>query len=126
MAVAIISDLHSNTEALDKVLADIQAQGIKEIFCLGDLVGYGPNPAEVVEKAMEWKIVLMGNHDEAVVKEAYGFNPVAKRAVTWSRELLKPGFFAGKGKKERWNFLTKLTLSHKMDGALFVIAANQK
>jgi predicted phosphodiesterase len=120
MAVALISDLHSNTEALDKVLADIQGQGIKDIFCLGDLVGYGPNPAEVVEKAMEWKIVLMGNHDEAVVKEAYGFNPVAKRAVTWSRELLKPGFFAGKGKRDRWNFLTKLMLSHKMDGALFV------
>jgi len=53
--------------------------GIKDIYCLGDLVGYGPDPKFVVEKAMHWKLILMGNHDEAVLKEAYGFNPVAKR-----------------------------------------------
>jgi diadenosine tetraphosphatase ApaH/serine/threonine PP2A family protein phosphatase len=120
MAVALISDIHSNTEAMENVMKDIASQGIKEIYCLGDLVGYGPNPAEIVELCMEFPVVLMGNHDEAVVKEAYGFNPVAKAAVTWTREQLKPGLFSGKSKRDRWKFLQNLTLTHKTDGALFV------
>jgi predicted phosphodiesterase len=120
MAVALISDLHSNQEALTKVLEDIARQGIQEIFCLGDLVGYGADPAFVVEKAMEWRVVLMGNHDEAVLKEAYGFNPVAKAAVSWTRDQLKPGLFSGKAKKERWQFLQNLKLTHQEMDALFV------
>ncbi len=120
MAVALVSDIHSNIEALTAVLADIKSQGIKEILCLGDLVGYGPNPVEIVEEAMNWKAVLMGNHDEAVIKEAYGFNPVAKAAITWSRNLLKPGMFSGAGKRNRWKFLCNLALTHKEEGALFV------
>lgn len=120
MAVALISDIHSNIEALEKVLKDIREQGLAEILCLGDLVGYGPNPAEIVERAMDWKLSLMGNHDEAVVKEAYGFNPVAKAAVAWTREQLKPGLFSGRAKKDRWQFLCNLPLTHREDGLLYV------
>lgn len=120
MAVAIISDIHSNEEALNAVLQDIQSLGIAEIYCLGDLVGYGPAPADVVDRAAEWKIVLMGNHDEAVLKEAYGFNPVAKTAVAWTRDQLKPGLFSSRSKKDRWSFLCNLPLTHKTDQALFV------
>jgi len=120
MSVALISDLHSNQEAMTRVLEDIQGQGIKDIYCLGDLVGYGPDPVFVVDKVMECKVSLMGNHDEAVLKEAYGFNPVAKAAVTWTRNQLRPGILSGKGKKERWNFIQNLKLTHKEDGALFV------
>jgi len=120
MPVALISDLHSNQESLSKVLADIQSQGVKDVYCLGDLVGYGPDPVFVVEKMMEMPVVLMGNHDEAVLKEAYGFNPVAKAAVTWTRDQLRPGILAGKGKKERWKFLQGLKLTHQIDGVLFV------
>jgi diadenosine tetraphosphatase ApaH/serine/threonine PP2A family protein phosphatase len=120
MPVALISDLHSNKESLTQVLQDIAGQGIKDIYCLGDLIGYGPDPKFVVEKAMDWKLILMGNHDEAVLKEAYGFNPVAKAAVTWTRDQLRPGFLAGKTKKEQWKFLETLKLTHQEDGALFV------
>jgi len=120
MAVALISDIHSNTEALTPVLNDIKSQGVTDIVCLGDLVGYGPNPAEIVDHAIGWRIVLMGNHDEAVVKEAYGFNPVAKAAVAWTREQLKPGFFSSRAKKDRWTFLCHLPLTHKEDGILYV------
>ncbi len=120
MPVAIIADLHANLEALEKVTEDIEEQGIKEIICLGDLVGYGPNPAEIVERAMGWPVVLMGNHDEAVVKEAYAFNPVARAAVNWTRHRLTPGFFSGRLKRERWKFLQELRLTHKTDDALFV------
>jgi predicted phosphodiesterase len=120
MAVALISDLHSNLEALTNVLADIKEQGIREVVCLGDLVGYGPNPAEVVDLAMGWKATLMGNHDEAVIKEAYGFNPVARAAVSWTRGQLKPGVLAGKQKRDRWNFLCGLGNTHKENGAVMV------
>ena len=49
MAIALISDIHSNIEALNAVLADIKSQGIKDIYCLGDLVGYGPDPVDIVD-----------------------------------------------------------------------------
>src|SRR5262245_23676220 len=73
--VAVISELHSNKESLSKVLADIESEGINDIFALGDLIGYGPHPRFVVETAINCKLSLMGNHDEAVLKEAYGSNP---------------------------------------------------
>lgn len=120
MAVAIISDLHSNMEALTAVLKDIESQGVRTIYCLGDLVGYGPNPAEVVDEAMKWDAVLMGNHDEAVLKQPYGFNPVARAAVTWTRSQLKPGFFSSSEKKRRWDFLSGLKFGYKFDGVNLV------
>ena len=120
MPVALISDLHSNIEALTEVLADIDKQGIDEIVCLGDLVGYGPNPAEVVDLAMGWKSVLMGNHDEAVIKDAYGFNPVARAAIRWTRTQLKPGVLAARATRDRWGFLSNLGITHREDGALMV------
>ena len=120
MTTALISDIHANMGALNAVLGDIKSNGITDIICLGDLVGYGPEPAEVVERAMEWRVVLMGNHDEAVVKFACGFNPVARAAVQWTREQLEPGFFSGKTKKNRWTFLSSLPLTHTQDGYFFV------
>ena len=52
MKRAIISDVHSNLEGLEAVLADIEGQGIKEIYCLGDIIGYGPNPCECIDRIM--------------------------------------------------------------------------
>lgn len=119
-ATAIISDIHANLEALTAVMKDIREKGVTDIVCLGDLVGYGPDPAPVVDQAMEWRIVLMGNHDEAVVKFACGFNPVARKAVAWTRDQLEPGFFSGKTKKSRWEFLQKLPLTHT-EGRVFYV-----
>ena len=60
---AIISDIHSNLEALQAVLKDIEKHSVTDIYCLGDVVGYGPNPRECVDLVMKCKIVLLGNHD---------------------------------------------------------------
>ena len=62
---AIISDIHSNLEALTTVLADIEQRGIKTIYCLGDVVGYGPNPVECLDLIIEKKIgrVVIGTKD---------------------------------------------------------------
>src|SRR5690348_714472 len=75
---ALISDIHANYEALRVVLADIKDQGIREIFCLGDIIGYGPNPVECLDEVMErCKVTILGNHDQAALFDPDGFNPVA-------------------------------------------------
>jgi diadenosine tetraphosphatase ApaH/serine/threonine PP2A family protein phosphatase len=66
---ALISDIHANIDALEAVLTAIDQQGIKEILCLGDIVGYGAAPAECVKLVRErCSVTLMGNHDEYLVK----------------------------------------------------------
>ena len=65
--IAILSDIHANLEALEAVLADIAQFNIEAIYCLGDLVGYGPDPIPCLQAAMAWDLVLLGNHDIAAL-----------------------------------------------------------
>ena len=91
MKYAIISDIHANLTALKNVLADAKAQGVEKIVCLGDVVGYGPLPAETVALARkECFIVLAGNHDDAVSGrgDASTFIDLAKEAVERHRAAL--------------------------------------
>lgn len=91
--LALISDIHGNLEALRAVLADIEASNVDRILCLGDIVGYGPDPVACIDLVHEVtdKIVL-GNHDEAAVHPELHqeFNPVARRSLEVTRSLLKP------------------------------------
>lgn len=121
--IAVISDIHANLEALTRVLDDIASQSIREIFCLGDLVGYGPDPVACVDVAMAWPLVLMGNHDEAAVTEAFGFNPVAREALNWTRDQLRPGFLSFGKKRSRWEFLKSRPRTHEAMDTLFVHAS---
>ncbi len=67
--LALISDVHANIDALEAVLADIDCQGVDEIICLGDIVGYGAAPAECVRLVRErCSVMVQGNHDEMLVK----------------------------------------------------------
>jgi diadenosine tetraphosphatase ApaH/serine/threonine PP2A family protein phosphatase len=87
LPTAVISDIHGNASALRAVLADIDAAGIKRIVCLGDIVGYGPEPLECVDLVAtrcEWS--LMGNHDFGVLYEPTNFNPGAEAAAYWTRK----------------------------------------
>src|SRR3954470_6838780 len=86
---AIISDIHSNLEALQAVLADIKSQGITEIYCLGDVIGYGPNPRECIDLVMSCKLVLLGNHDQGAMFDPDGFNGPAEKAIFWTRAQLE-------------------------------------
>lgn len=63
--IAIISDIHGNLEALEAVLADIAVFSVDDIYCLGDVIGYGPDSIACVERAMEWGMVLEGNFEVA-------------------------------------------------------------
>jgi diadenosine tetraphosphatase ApaH/serine/threonine PP2A family protein phosphatase len=86
---AIISDIHSNAEALRAVLGDIRKRQITEIVCLGDVIGYGPDPRECIELVRDCDTIILGNHEEAVLTgDSAAFNSRARRAVDWTREEL--------------------------------------
>lgn len=92
MKTAIISDIHSNLEALTAVLSVIDALPHDEIVCLGDIVGYGANPDECVDVIRERKIpAVMGNHDKAAAGliETDDFSQMAKAGIAWSKKSLK-------------------------------------
>ena len=92
MRTLIISDIHANLPALEAVLAD--AGQFDATWCLGDLVGYGPDPNECVERIAGLPNLqcIMGNHDAAAVGaiEVDAFNPDARKTVLWTRERLTP------------------------------------
>lgn len=107
-ATAIISDIHGNVEALQVVLADIKQRGVTRILCLGDIIGYGPDPLrciDLVRQHCEWS--LMGNHDFGVLYEPTNFNPGAESAAFWTRDALdaEP---EDQARRERYEFLGKL------------------
>ncbi len=115
--LAIISDMHANLEASQVAMKYIDDLGIKpeNILCLGDVIGYGPNPVECVDIALHFRFNLLGNHEEAVINGAFGFNPTARRAIDWTRDQLKPGVFSSGQKKRRWEFVRTLPLVKKTE-----------
>ena len=88
--IAVLSDIHGNLEALRAVLADAGAQGAEAIYCLGDVVGYGPNPRECVDLATSFRMTLLGNHDQGAMFDPMGFCGPAERAIFWTRGQLEP------------------------------------
>lgn len=91
MRYGIVSDIHSNLDALQTVIEELDGLGMDQLVCLGDIVGYGPNPNECCDLLQERQcIAIAGNHDEAAVETAGAqrFNPLAVQAIAWTREQL--------------------------------------
>ncbi len=121
MKIAIISDLHSNREALEAVFADIQAKGIPTLYCLGDVIGYGPEPEFCIDLVRgHAEICLMGNHDEALFRDARDFNPHARGAIDYTRQRMRPKWYSSGETKARWKWLNGLPLTHRLGRFLFV------
>lgn len=92
MRFLILSDVHANLTALDAALAESRGKWEKAV-CLGDIVGYGPDPNEVIERIQALDAVtIRGNHDKvgSGLTSADDFNPVARAAALWTREHLRP------------------------------------
>jgi len=113
MRLAIISDIHSNLEALTEALTIISAKKIDDIICLGDTLGYGANPRECLSLVQSVTgHILRGNHDEASVdisKTEY-FNRYARFAAEWTHKQLTP---------EEMEFIKRLPSSIELYGLLF-------
>lgn len=95
MKVAILGDIHSNLAAFEAVLKDIKSRGsLERIWCLGDVVGYGPDPHECIALLCEYEhVCVAGNHDWAAIGkiDTSDFNPVAARACHWTSQQLTSG-----------------------------------
>jgi predicted phosphodiesterase len=92
MRLLVFSDVHANATALEAALKACAGHW-KQAVCLGDIVGYGPDPNEVVEQVRPLvKLIIRGNHDKAAsgVTELEDFNPAARAAVEWTRRQLRP------------------------------------
>ncbi|MFZ5450353.1 MAG: metallophosphoesterase family protein [Thermodesulfobacteriota bacterium] len=110
MRLAIISDIHSNLEALEAVLAQICRESVDAVLNLGDLVGYNASPNECLELLLSQNFFnLAGNHDLALLEpeRAESFNIIAHQALVWSREQIHPGLL---------KFLEALPLTQELGG----------
>jgi len=121
--VALVSDIHANLEAFSTVLADIRKRGVREILCLGDIVGYGPDPRECLDLCHEFSIALLGNHEEALLYYAEDFNEKARQAIEWTKERLNDPAFDRESNYRIWNFLDGMPRSSVWNGALLVHAS---
>ncbi len=91
MRTALISDIHANLEAFEVVLSDIRDQDVDRIVCLGDVIGYGPDPCACIDLVQEHcDFSLLGNHDFACLLEPTNFNPIAAEGSYWTREQFEP------------------------------------
>ncbi len=132
MRIALISDIHGNLEALQTVLADIDRQidtkAGDRIWCLGDIIGYGPNPVECVElvaQRCDWS--LLGNHDYAALYEPTNFNRAAEQAAYWTREQFEAETQRNQQRGSRlWEFLGKLRVRVKEGPFLAVHGSPRK
>ncbi|WP_210272586.1 metallophosphoesterase family protein [Chthonobacter rhizosphaerae] len=118
MRTAFITDIHANREALEAVLDDIDTEGVDRIVCLGDIVGYGPDPVAAVDivagLADRGAIIIKGNHDHAVDAGWHSMSENAARAMKWTAARLGPA---------EKTFLADLPLGHREGDALFVHAS---
>jgi diadenosine tetraphosphatase ApaH/serine/threonine PP2A family protein phosphatase len=110
--LAIISDIHGNLEALTAVMEEIDDRELKRIICLGDVIGYGPNPLECIDTVIaRCEFSLMGNHDFAIFFEPYNFNTAAENAAFWTRQQFEDDPDTVRRNK-RWRYLGAMQTRH--------------
>jgi predicted phosphodiesterase len=114
MRVLVISDIHANLTALEAVLES--AGTVDQTWCLGDVVGYGPDPNECVSKlrGLPNLICILGNHDAAVTGRIpqESFNPEARRSIQWTRATLAPANLTWLSLLPEKTILSTVTLAH--------------
>jgi len=95
MKIAVISDIHANVHALINVLTDIDNENVDTIICLGDLVGYGPYPNEVISMIRKRHILcIKGNYDSSVVDNEYSYireTSINNFSLSWTVDELREG-----------------------------------
>lgn len=114
MRIGVVSDIHANLEALEAVLADLERRAPDALVCLGDFVGYGPDPNACVDRlAHGLRAAVVGNHDQAAVgaRSIDDFNLFAQEAIVWTRQVLTDATRAA---------LTALPVRVELEGLLLV------
>ena len=119
MRTAIVSDIHGNLEALQAVLQDIRQQQCERIVCLGDVIGYGPNPCECLDLVADMHLCVLGNHDYGALIDPEGFSAAAEQAIFWTRKQLESGTDR-EASMRRLSFLARMPRTRIEDKVLFV------
>jgi diadenosine tetraphosphatase ApaH/serine/threonine PP2A family protein phosphatase len=118
MKLALLSDIHANSRALEACLAHASALGAQRLALLGDLVGYGAEPAQVVQRVMalaqQGAVVLRGNHDALAVSPPPTVARLGEAGAQWTHDQLSPA---------QRQFLADLPLTHREDTLLLVHAS---
>ena len=121
---AIVSDIHSNIEALEAVLDDIHENECEEIICLGDLLGYGPSPRQVLKIAMDlFEFTLLGNHEEGILYQPVGFNWKAEASAWWTKDQLKSPHYPAHENRKYWTYLEQMPRFATHGDVLYVHAS---
>ncbi len=118
--IALISDIHSNIEALQAVFEDIATFPVKRIFCLGDVIGYGPDPRRALEMIRRCEFTLLGNHEEGLLFTADGFNERARNALAWTREELSRATYPKDENYALWDQIDAFSQTREDGDFLFV------
>ncbi len=116
---AIVSDIHGNLEALKSVLADIEQQNCEQILCLGDIIGYGPEPQACIDAVQKFDATILGNHDLAALFDPEGFSNTAEQAILWTRRQIESGD-TEENCLRRLEFLAHLPRTRREGSLLFV------
>jgi predicted phosphodiesterase len=117
MKIAVLSDIHGNLEALTAAFRTIESKGIRSVYCLGDIIGYGADPGPCIDLLMKRNIqTVVGNHDRALFDNhvLMCFNRNAKYAIEWTRQRLT---------QEQMNFLESLPYAVTDGDSTFVHAS---
>ncbi len=121
--IAFISDIHSNTEALDACLQAIDSLAVDRILCLGDVIGYGPEPRATLLKVMKRaEFSMIGNHEHAAMGyNASDFNPRARQALDWTRDQLNRRDAPRQENMQLWNYLDQMHKEGFREGEMLLV-----
>jgi predicted phosphodiesterase len=119
--IAFLSDIHSNIEALGNCLAEVEKLGADRLVCLGDVIGYGPQPRDALRTIMDrCEFSLLGNHEHGAMFYASDFNPRARQAIDWTRDQLNRRDCSREENMQFWNYLDGMKKEHREAAMLFV------
>jgi len=119
--IAFISDIHSNIAALEACLDKIEDLGADRIICLGDVIGYGPEPRETLMRVIEvCEFSMLGNHEHGSMFYASDFNPKARAALDWTRDQLNLRDRPREENMKLWNYLSEMKETFREGNFLLV------
>ena len=117
---AFLSDIHGNLVALEAVLSYLKPFHVSRIYCLGDVVGYGPLPRECIKKVRQFDGCIRGNHEAALLYYPNDFNPHAKVALDWTRDQLNSKSNAREENYAFWDWIDRLPETAHTDRIMMV------
>lgn len=121
---AVLSDVHANLEAIEAVLDDIAKNGCDRICCLGDQIGYGPNPRQTLRIAIDrFDFTLMGNHEDGVLRQPVDFNWKAEASTWWTKDQMRSPRHGTREGGRLWSFLEEMPRVVQEGDTLFVHAS---